>query len=94
MRLSDRQGLIVWVNTLKQVKFLRRFGNIYYMSKRMKYVVIYVDQSEVDRIAQKLENQQFVRKVEKSEKPFIKTEYEGVSKRDDKEKEFDYKIGI
>ncbi|MEH7391661.1 DUF2129 domain-containing protein, partial [Bacillus sp. JJ1474] len=37
--LGQRQGIIVWLYSLKQAKMLRRFGNVHYVSKRLKYVV-------------------------------------------------------
>ncbi|KHD84694.1 YlbG family protein [Heyndrickxia ginsengihumi] len=90
--LSDRQGLIVWLYHLKQAKLLKRFGNIHYVSKRMKYVVLYCDRTEIDYLQEKLSKFSFVRKVEVSWKPFLKTEYENA--KPDKAKEYDYKIGL
>ena len=42
--LSQRQRLIVWLNSIKQAKMLRKFGNVHYVSKRLKYVVLYCNQ--------------------------------------------------
>ncbi|PKR86940.1 YlbG family protein [Heyndrickxia camelliae] len=89
---SDRQGLIIWLNNLKHAKSLRRFGNIHYISKKMKYVVLYCDRSEIETLEEKLGSFGFVRKVEPSYRPFLKTEYE--NSKPDKAKEYDYKIGI
>ena len=47
---------------------------------------------EVDAIVEKLNAYSFVKKVEVSQKPFIKTEYE--NSKPDKAKEYDYKMGI
>jgi uncharacterized protein YlbG (UPF0298 family) len=58
----------------------------------MKYVVLYCDRSDVQMIQGKIENLPFVRKVDRSMKPFLKTEYENA--RPDKAKEYDYKIGL
>ncbi|MBD3106847.1 YlbG family protein [Bacillus sp. AGMB 02131] len=90
--LVARQGIIVYLHTLKQVKMLRRFGNIHYVSKKLKYVVLYTNMDDVDAIAEKLNSYSFVKKVEKSYKPFIKTDYE--NSKPDKAKEYDYKMGI
>ncbi|CRH18511.1 conserved hypothetical protein [Carnobacterium maltaromaticum] len=51
--LNERQGIIVWVYSLRHLKTLKRFGLIHYVSKRMKYVVIYVDKSEVETTRKK-----------------------------------------
>ncbi len=87
-----RQGIIVWLYHLKNVKSLKRFGNIHYVSKRMKYVVLYCDQNEVDFLLKKLSSFHFVKRVEPSYKPFLKTVYE--NSKPDKAKEYDYKMGI
>ena len=46
--LQERRCLIVWVYTLKPLKQLRRYGLIHYVSRKMKYVVIYMNE-EKDR---------------------------------------------
>ncbi len=89
---GQRQGIIVWLYTLKQAKMLRKFGNIHYVSKRFKYVVLYCDLVEVEAITDKLNSYSFVKKVEPSYKPFLKIEFE--NKKPDKAKEYDYKMGI
>jgi uncharacterized protein YlbG (UPF0298 family) len=90
--LTERQALIVWLHSLKPAKSLRKYGNVHYVSKKMKYVVLYCDQSEIAALAEKLDTFSFVKKVEFSEKPFLKVDYE--NSRPDKAKEYDYKIGV
>jgi uncharacterized protein YlbG (UPF0298 family) len=88
----QRQGLVVWLYSLKQAKMLRRFGNVHYVSKKLKYVVLYCNQEDLDGIIDKLSSFSFVKKVEPSYKPFLKEEFENSSP--DKAKEYDYKMGI
>ena len=90
--MLTRQGLIIWLFSLKNAKALRRFGNVHYVSKRMKYVVLYCDQDEVEELVKKLSSFPFVKKVEPSYKPFLKTEFE--NSKPDKAKEYDYRIGL
>lgn len=90
--LGQRQGIIVWLYSLKQAKMLRKFGNVHFVSKRLKYVVLYCDLEEVESIMEKIQNYSFVKKVEPSYKPFLKTEYE--NSKPDKAKEYDYRMGI
>lgn len=90
--LGQRQGIIVWLYSLKQAKMLRKFGNVHFVSKRMKYVVLYCDLEDVESIMEKIQNYSFVKKVEPSYKPFLKTEYE--NSKPDKAKEYDYRMGI
>lgn len=90
--LGQRQGIIVWLYSLKQAKMLRKFGNVHFVSKRLKYVVLYCDLEDVESIMEKIQNYSFVKKVEPSYKPFLKTEYE--NSKPDKAKEYDYRMGI
>ena len=90
--LSQRQGLIVWLNSIKQEKMLRKFGNVHYVSKRLKYVVLYCNQKEIEELTAKLTSFSFVKKVEPSYKSFLKIEFE--NSKPDKAKEYDYKMGI
>ncbi|MCH1623902.1 YlbG family protein [Ferdinandcohnia quinoae] len=89
---GKRQGIIVWVQSLKHAKFLRKFGNIHYVSKKLKYVVIYNDMENTESIIDKLKALSYVKKVEPSYKPFLKMEFE--NKRPDRAKEYDYKVGL
>lgn len=92
MNFGNRQGIIVWVHSLKQVKQLKRFGNIHYVSKKLKYIVIYMDMDRVEDAVDRIKSLSFVKKVDLSYKPFLKTEFE--NSKPDKAKEYDYKIGI
>lgn len=89
---GKRQGIIVWVQSLKHAKFLRKYGNIHYVSKKLKYVVIYNDMDNIESITDKLNALPYVKKVEPSYKPFLKMEFE--NKRPDRAKEYDYKVGL
>lgn len=92
--VGNRVGISVWVQSLKQVKQLRRYGNIHYVSKKMKYVVMYCDEERVEQTMTKLKSFHFVKDVSMSMRPWIKTEYQQRSVPDEKEKEYDYKMGI
>ncbi|MFD1465853.1 YlbG family protein [Lapidilactobacillus mulanensis] len=64
--MKERISLSVWLYSLKQVRQLRRYGMIYYISKRMKYVIIYLDESQLEATVKALNNLRFVKKVEVS----------------------------
>ncbi|GIN91486.1 YlbG family protein [Siminovitchia terrae] len=87
-----RQGLIVWLYNLKNTKMLRRYGNVHFVSKRMKYAVLYCNQNEFEALSEKLESLPFIKKVEPSYKSDLKTEFENA--KPDKAKEYDYRIGL
>ncbi|MBU9711241.1 YlbG family protein [Evansella tamaricis] len=91
--VDNRVGLAIWVQSIKQVKQLRRFGNIHYVSRKMKYVVMYCDGERVEETMAKIRSFHFVKDVSMSMRPWLKTEFEN-SVSDEKEKEFDYKMGI
>lgn len=89
---TKRQGIIVWYQHSKNIKQLKRIGSILYTSRKLKYAVMYVDQSEIEDIEKKLLKYPFVSRVDRSYKPFIRTEYENA--KPDKAKQYDYKMGI
>ncbi|MCM3587068.1 YlbG family protein [Mesobacillus maritimus] len=90
--IGQRQGIIVWLYSLKQAKMLRRFGNVHYVSRKLKYVVLYCNQDDTEALIRKISSYSFVKKVEPSYKPFLKMEFENAAP--DKAKEYDYKMGI
>lgn len=73
--IRERRGLIVWLYSLRQVKQLRHYGAMYYASRRMKYAVLYVDAANVEAVKDKLNHLRFVKKVELSMRPDLKTTY-------------------
>ncbi|MGP4106871.1 YlbG family protein [Virgibacillus sp. L01] len=90
--ITKRQGLIVWFQHMKNLKQIKRYGHLIYSSRKLKYAVIYVDQEELETIETKLLKLSFVSKVDRSYKPFIRTNYENA--KPDKAKQYDYKMGI
>lgn len=91
MRIK-RQGIIVWFQHMKNIKQLKRYGHLLYASKKLKYAVIYVDQTELEDIENKILKLSFVSKIDRSFKPFVQTNYENA--KPDKAKQYDYKMGI
>ncbi|WP_078391602.1 YlbG family protein [Shouchella patagoniensis] len=89
---QNRQGIVVWLTSLKYARQLRRFGHVQYVSKKMKYVVFYCDQAKVAELMDKLSSFHFVTDVKPSMRPFISTDYQNA--KPDKAKEYDYKLGI
>ncbi|MBO9130286.1 YlbG family protein [Bacillus sp. 165] len=89
---GQRQGIIVYLHSLKYAKPLRKYGNIHYISRRLKYVVLYCDMEQVEQLMEKLDQLQFVKKIEPSYRPFLKTEFENA--KPDRAKEYDYKVEL
>jgi len=73
--IKDRIGLIVYVNALKASRQLRRFGNVYFTSKRERYVFLYVDLERHEQIVERITELPFVENVIRSERPFISETY-------------------
>ncbi|MBF0780065.1 MULTISPECIES: YlbG family protein [unclassified Granulicatella] len=66
MEKVQRIGLIVWVYSLKNLTKLNRFGDIHYISKRMNYVSLYVNDTNLEQVMKQIKGLHFVRFVEKS----------------------------
>lgn len=73
--IPERLGLIVWVQHLKSLKRLERIGTVHYVSRRMKYVVLYINKDDENKVIQQISNWNFVKKIEKSYRHELKTEY-------------------
>ncbi|WP_438433513.1 YlbG family protein [Gorillibacterium sp. sgz500922] len=73
---TDRSGLIVWVSDIKPAKNLEKYGTVHYISKRMNYVAMYVHTEKLDESIRLLQRLPYVKKVEKSMRKEIKTEYD------------------
>ena len=89
---TKRQGLIVWFQHKRNIKQIKRFGHLIYVSKKMRYAVIYVNQEELEEIEEAILKLSYIIKVDRSYKPFIETNYENAIP--DKAKIYDYKMGI
>lgn len=89
---TERQGIIVWFQNRRNIKQIKRFGHLIYVSKKLKYAVLYVNQTDIENIEKKLNKLSFVIKMTRSQAPFIRTTFETVEK--DSEKKYDYHMGI
>lgn len=72
---TPRQGVIVYLYRLRNSRQLRKFGQIQYISKKMKYVVIYMNQEKVEQNIERMKKLKFVKYVEPSVCPFLKVDY-------------------
>ncbi|MDN6640161.1 MAG: YlbG family protein [Tetragenococcus sp.] len=70
-KIQKRRGLIVWVYSTKQIKNLRRYGFVHYVSSKMKYAVLYVNEEDTEKSIEKLNRLHFVRDVDISHRPEI-----------------------
>lgn len=73
--INPRRGLVVWVYSLKQLKNLKRYGLVHYVSRKMKYVYMYLDEVGYEENVAKIERLHFVRSVEPSYRPDVEMNF-------------------
>ena len=78
MEQVERRAIIVWLYTLKPIKQLKRFGNIHYISKRLKYIYLYVNEDEVESVMDKVSKFHCVRKVEVSPRHEVRMDFKQI----------------
>ncbi|MGM9892467.1 YlbG family protein [Limosilactobacillus sp.] len=67
--LTPRRALIVRISSNRAVRSLRHYGLVRYVSRRMHYVVLYVDQEKIPEITARLKKLRAVRSIELSYRP-------------------------
>jgi uncharacterized protein YlbG (UPF0298 family) len=73
--VQKRRCLVVWVYSLKQLKTLKRYGFVQYVSRRMKYVVLYMNEEAIEQAEEKINSLHFVRRVERSYRPDVEMNF-------------------
>ncbi|PKR78513.1 hypothetical protein CEY16_01795 [Halalkalibacillus sediminis] len=74
--ITKRQGIVVWLKNLKYSRKLKRYGHMIYTSRKQKYMLIYINQEDVEDIIKELEDLHFVKEVERSYRPYVEEVYE------------------
>ncbi len=64
--ITPRAGWIVWLDSPGVARQLEKYGHVHYVSKRMHYAVLYVNEEEAVAVRTKLLRLPFVQKVEPS----------------------------
>lgn len=62
--LIKRVALIIYLKSVSDQYKLRRYGDIVYFSKKMKYCILYVDRKEAKELKNQIANLDFVTYVE------------------------------
>ncbi|MFX3633353.1 MAG: YlbG family protein [Candidatus Pristimantibacillus sp.] len=73
--LPERTGYIIWVSDLKAARNLEKYGAVHFMSRKLHYVVIYMNADRAEETVRSIERLPFVRKIERSYRNELKTEY-------------------
>ncbi|MHA8138583.1 YlbG family protein [Lactobacillaceae bacterium Scapto_B20] len=83
MQIRDRTSLIVYVYSIKQARSLKKYGVIDYVSKRMHYVIMYVDAEVTADVEAMLNRLKFVKSVERSPLAELSTSFANNQSLDD-----------
>ena len=75
MFTEQRVGYIIWINDAKSAKNLDKYGNLHYISRRLNYAVVYVDSDREEETLRNIQRLPYVKKIERSLRSEIKTEY-------------------
>lgn len=73
--MIPRASIIVWLRDYKRAKALDQHGLVHYVSKKMRYAVLYVHADKVDEVMQKVNKLPYVKSTEKSHRHLIRTDY-------------------
>lgn len=65
--LFQRSSLIIYLTNISDQYKLRKFGDIVYFSKKMKYCILYVDSKVAKEREREIASLDFVKRVELSE---------------------------
>ncbi|MCU9534287.1 DUF2129 domain-containing protein [Streptococcus sp. CSL10205-OR2] len=60
---TNRVGIIVHLYYNRDAKKIMKYGDFVYHSRRMRYLVLYVNQEEVDSVLHKLKELKFVKEA-------------------------------
>jgi uncharacterized protein YlbG (UPF0298 family) len=75
MDIVERQSIVVFFNHIKKINPLKRFGDINYISKEMHYLILYVNQSDIDESLKRIRNFSFVRSAYASPRAKLRVDY-------------------
>ncbi|MDR1568634.1 MAG: YlbG family protein [Streptococcaceae bacterium] len=75
LELNRRRLIAIYFYNPKFLKNLKRFGEIFYISNKLKYALMYVEDKEVDVLIKQIEHLHFVREVVESFRPDIEMNF-------------------
>ena len=72
----DRQALIVNLYSTKNTRKLQHFGHVHYVSRRLKYAIVYVNSATIEAAKTQISHLDFVKSVSISPKKEINFNFE------------------
>lgn len=76
--LTQRQELVVWLKGTKKLNQLKKYGYVYYVSRKMKYAIVYTSAAKATEMQQKLSELACVKKVIVSPRQEIDMNFDNV----------------
>jgi uncharacterized protein YlbG (UPF0298 family) len=73
--IQKRRLLVVYLYSLKPMKNLKRFGVVIYVSRKMNYALIYMNEEEIEEAEKKINKFHFVRYTQISYRPDVKMNF-------------------
>ena len=73
---TNRTGLIIYLYYNRDVKKLQEYGDVFYHSKKHRYLQLYVPTENLEGLVEKLTKERFIKKVrpchiQELETPFV-----------------------
>lgn len=83
---QDRIGIVVYLYYNRDARKVTKFGDLYYHSKRSRYLVLYVNKEDAESKIQEIEKFKFIKEVKLSAFDDINHEFVGNLHRKEEEK--------
>jgi uncharacterized protein YlbG (UPF0298 family) len=74
---TGRQGLVVYLYYNRDARKVSKYGDVHYHSRRLRYLLLYLNQEEVEETMAELSQQKFVKEVKPSYFDEIDTDFVG-----------------
>ena len=73
---TNRSGLIIYLYYNRDVKKLQEYGDVFYHSKKHRYLQLYVPTENLEGLVEKLTKERFIKKIRRChiqelETPFV-----------------------
>ena len=85
MEIKERIGLAVYLYYNRDARKIGHLGDVYYHSRRLKYLILYVDKAQVDDVTRTLEGMKYVKRVSPSALSEIGKNFVGILGNHDKD---------
>ncbi|HDB3263773.1 TPA: DUF2129 domain-containing protein [Staphylococcus aureus] len=76
MNLIPRTSIVVYLKHMKHERQIRKYGHIVHSNRDRKFVIMYVNEQDVDQIVHKLMQLKYVRHIDGSPYKYLKKTYE------------------